>query len=57
MQEALERVDEEVNKTVEKSDILEYLAFSTYMVSLLSYLFYPVSFALIVYLRQNFNCP
>ncbi|GIY48247.1 prolyl 4-hydroxylase subunit alpha-1 [Caerostris extrusa] len=31
MQEALDRVDEETNKTVDKADILEYLAFSTYM--------------------------
>ncbi|KAG8197753.1 hypothetical protein JTE90_006799 [Oedothorax gibbosus] len=31
MQEALDRVDEETNKSVEKSEILEYLAFSTYM--------------------------
>ncbi|XP_054719638.1 prolyl 4-hydroxylase subunit alpha-1-like [Uloborus diversus] len=31
MQEALDRVDEETNKTVSKAEILEYLAFSTYM--------------------------
>ncbi|XP_064458444.1 prolyl 4-hydroxylase subunit alpha-1-like isoform X2 [Ornithodoros turicata] len=30
MQEALERVEEEVNKTVDKAEVLEYLAFSTY---------------------------
>jgi prolyl 4-hydroxylase len=30
MTEALERYEEEYNKTVAKSDILEYLAFSTY---------------------------
>jgi len=30
MTEALERYEEENNKTVAKSDILEYLAFSTY---------------------------
>ena len=31
MQEAMERYHEEINKTITKSDILEYLAFSTYM--------------------------
>ncbi|XP_049773206.1 prolyl 4-hydroxylase subunit alpha-1 isoform X3 [Schistocerca cancellata] len=31
MQEALERLEEEYNKTAVRSDILEYLAFSTYM--------------------------
>ncbi|GLG99303.1 Prolyl 4-hydroxylase subunit alpha-2 [Gryllus bimaculatus] len=31
MQEALQRYEEEYNKTTTKSDILEYLAFSTYM--------------------------
>ncbi|XP_023229578.1 prolyl 4-hydroxylase subunit alpha-1-like [Centruroides sculpturatus] len=31
MQESLDRVDEEVNKTADKPEILEYLAFSTYM--------------------------
>lgn len=31
MQESLDRVDEEVNKTADKAEILEYLAFSTYM--------------------------
>ncbi|XP_035209546.1 prolyl 4-hydroxylase subunit alpha-1-like, partial [Stegodyphus dumicola] len=31
MQEALDRVSEETNKTVDKAEILEYLAFSTYM--------------------------
>ncbi|XP_077540266.1 prolyl 4-hydroxylase subunit alpha-1 isoform X4 [Haemaphysalis longicornis] len=30
MQEALDRVDDEVEKTADRSDILEYLAFSTY---------------------------
>jgi prolyl 4-hydroxylase len=30
MTEALERCEQEYNKTVAKSDILEYLAFSTY---------------------------
>jgi hypothetical protein len=30
MTEALERYEEEYNKTTAKSDILEYLAFSTY---------------------------
>lgn len=31
MTEAMERYHEEINKTITKSDILEYLAFSTYM--------------------------
>ncbi|XP_015914091.1 prolyl 4-hydroxylase subunit alpha-1 [Parasteatoda tepidariorum] len=31
MQEALDRVDEETNKTADKAEILEYLAFSTFM--------------------------
>jgi prolyl 4-hydroxylase len=30
MTEALERYEEEYNKTATKTDILEYLAFSTY---------------------------
>lgn len=33
MQEALDRVAEEKNKTADKAEILEYLAFSTYMVA------------------------
>ena len=31
MTEALQRYNEETNKTITKADILEYLAFSTYM--------------------------
>lgn len=31
MTEALQRYNEETNKTTTKADILEYLAFSTYM--------------------------